>query len=91
MASASQDLDLDATPKALEDELGLVDGTKYLVGNTGESLIRMRAAATQPGPGARGHTLPPYERIIVLPAPGVKSWFWNVDPDGGKIICTETA
>ncbi len=91
MASASQDLDLDATPKALEDELGLIDGTRYLIANTGEGIIKMRAAAAQPGADSRGHFLPPYETIIVEPAAGLKSWFWSLDPDGGQIISTETA
>ncbi len=90
MASASQDLDLDATPKALEDELNLIDGTRYLVANAAESVIKMRVAAAQPGADSRGHFLPPYESITVLPAAGLKSWLWSLDPDGAKIISTET-
>ena len=88
MATASQDFDATGTPRALEDELGLTDGTPYLVSNAGETVALFRAAAAQPDAAARGHPLGPYEDITVIPAAGLKSWVWSRHPDGASLIVT---
>ena len=90
MASASQDLDLvQSVPQALEDVLGLTAGSKYLVENAGDTIIRTRAAQNAPGANARGHIVKPYDSLIVIADAAFKSWFWSDDPDGGKLISTE--
>ena len=89
MACASQDFDVTGTPVSLEDELSLTDGVQYLVANAGETIALPRVAASQPAAAARGHPLAPYADIIVLPASGLKTWVWALDPDGAKLIATE--
>ena len=89
MASASQNLDLGSVPQALEDELNLVAGKRYLTENVGETLIRLRVAADQPGADSRGHQLGPYETITVIVVDGFRTWAWSRDPDGAKLIITE--
>ena len=88
MASPSQDFDATHTPRALEDELGLQDGVRYLVSNVGETVALFRAAAAQPDVAARGHPVGPYDDIVVLPAAGLKTWCWSRHPDGAALIAT---
>ncbi len=92
MAANSEDLTLDSTPKSLETELGLAEGSDYLAENIGESIILYRAAANAPNANGTGHILGPHEGIIVQVRSGIQSWFWTRDEaDGGLIILTELA
>ncbi len=82
MVSPTQNIELTNVPQALEDSLGLSDGSDYLCENVSEfssdAVAFLVVASNQPGTDEPAHRLAPYDYLTIQVRSGAKTWGWSV-------------
>ena len=82
MVSPTQNIELTNVPQALEDSLGLTDGSDYLCENVSEfssdAVAFLVVASNQPGTVEPAHRLAPYDSLTIQVRSGFKTWAWSV-------------